>query len=148
MNALAGSKDLYRTFTVWAFAYLLLLMFHFSVRKVLFESYTLNYGFWVYMLCIPATIVSLLMLRGKMPWSFSVGGLLCLAFSIFGYYADYVLAVPWRSSIDLPILIPYVALYLGTLMFYWFPLGLISRKLWYAYAVLFLLSTILNITSH
>jgi hypothetical protein len=43
---------------------------------------------------------------------------------------------------------PYVFLYLATVMFYWWPLGLLSRPLWIIYAVLFVIATILNITSH
>jgi hypothetical protein len=33
-------------------------------------------------------------------------------------------------------------------MFYWFPLALIQRPLWFVYAVLFSASSVLNITSH
>jgi hypothetical protein len=135
-------------FTAWAFIYIIVLIIHFSVRRILFESYTLKYGWWVYLLGIPAVIISLLMYRGGMTWSFSVGGIICLFFSIYGYYVDYVLATPWRNPVYLPILIPYVTLYLDTLMFYWFPLALINRKLWYLYSVLFVISTILNIKSH
>ena len=43
---------------------------------------------------------------------------------------------------------PYVFLYLGTVMFYWWPLALLSRPLWFVFAVLFVIGTILNLTSH
>ncbi len=43
---------------------------------------------------------------------------------------------------------PYVFLYLATVMFYWWPLALVSKPLWYVYAFLFMISTILNVTSH
>ena len=43
---------------------------------------------------------------------------------------------------------PYVTLYLVTVMFYWWPLGLLSRPLWFVFAVLFVIGSILNITSH
>jgi hypothetical protein len=33
-------------------------------------------------------------------------------------------------------------------VFYWFPLALIDKTLWYMYAVLFIISACLNITSH
>ena len=42
----------------------------------------------------------------------------------------------------------YVLLYLATIMFYWWPVGMLSRPLWYVYAGLFTLSTWLNISSH
>jgi fatty acid desaturase len=55
--------------------------------------------------------------------------------------------VQWRD----PILWqfgPYVFLYLATIMFYWWPLGLVSRPLWFVYAALFIISTVINATSH
>jgi hypothetical protein len=148
VNALASVDELNLLFTAWVFFYLIVLIIHFSIRRVFFDSYTMRYGWWVYLLGIPAAVISIIMLRGGMTWSFTVGGLLCLAFSGFGYYVDYVLTTPWRSPVFLPILIPYVILYLGTIMFYWFPLALINRNLWYIYTMLFAISTILNITSH
>ena len=141
-------KDLNRIFIAWSFFYLAVLIIHFAIRKVFFESYTQQYGWWVYLLGVPAATVALLMFKGGMTWSYSVGGLLCLAFSAFGYYIDYILAVPWRNPINPPLAIPYVTLYLGTIMFYWFPFGMINRRLWYVYGVMFALSTFLNIASH
>jgi hypothetical protein len=43
---------------------------------------------------------------------------------------------------------PYVFLFLATTMFYWFPLALIYKPLLYVYAILFVISTVLNVTSH
>jgi hypothetical protein len=43
---------------------------------------------------------------------------------------------------------PYVTLYLGTIMFYWWPLALLYRPLWFVFGALFVIGTILNITSH
>jgi hypothetical protein len=45
-------------------------------------------------------------------------------------------------------MVPYVLLYLSTVMFYWWPVGLLSRPLWIAFAVLFVIGTVLNVTSH
>lgn len=47
-----------------------------------------------------------------------------------------------------PIFGPYVLLYLASVMFYWWPLALVSRPLWYVGAATFLVSTSLNVTSH
>jgi hypothetical protein len=41
-----------------------------------------------------------------------------------------------------------LTLYLATIMFYWWPMAQIGRALWYAQAALFVLSTVLNLTSH
>jgi len=45
-------------------------------------------------------------------------------------------------------LIPYVNLYLASMMFYWWPLATIDRTLWYVYAALFVISAALNVISH
>jgi hypothetical protein len=66
----------------------------------------------------------------------------------FGFWIEYVQKIKWRNPPRWPVLGPYVLLYLATNMFYWWPMGLISRPLWYAYAVLFAISTALNLLSH
>ena len=71
-----------------------------------------------------------------------------LVWAILGFTAEYVFKIQWRNPIVWPIFIPYVTLYLGTIMFYWFPVGMLSKPLWYLYAALFAVSTYLNITSH
>lgn len=137
-----------RLFIVWAFIFQLLLIFHFAVRKPFFETYTVKYGWLVYALCLPAAAISLVLLRGGKSWAFWVGGFLFVLFAAFGFWADYLTQIPFRTTRQLAVLIPYVALYLATQMFYWFPVGIISRPLWYIYGILFIIGAVLNITSH
>lgn len=143
-----GLKKLDALFVGWAFFFQLVLIVHFAVRKRFFESYTLKFGWIIYALCIPAVIISIILLRGGKSWSFWLGGFLFFLFAIYGYYIEYVQQIPWRSPLVLRIMVPYVTLYLATNMFYWWPLGLIKRPLWFVYACLFILSTILNLISH
>ena len=77
-----------------------------------------------------------------------LAGFLYAAWAILGYVVDIARPVAWRSPILWPVFVPYVLLYLSSLRFYWWPLALISRPLWFVYAALFIISTILNITSH
>jgi hypothetical protein len=140
--------NLDKLFIAWAFFFQVVLLAHFALRKWLFESYTLKYGWLVYTLCIPAAVISIvLLLRGK-SWFFWLGGFLCLVYSSYGFWIDYIKHIQWRNPITLSILIPYVFLYLSTVMFYWWPLGQYSRTLWVVYAILFVIATFLNITSH
>ena len=140
--------NLDKLFVVWAFLFQVVLIVHFALRKLLFESYTLRLGWIVYALCVPAAVISvILLLRGK-SWSFWLGGFLFLIYAAFGYWVDYVVRIPWRNPVRLSILFPYAILYLATVTFYWWPLGLLSRPLWFVYAVLFVVGTILNVTSH
>jgi len=140
--------NLDKLFVVWAFLFQILLIVHFAIRKPLMESYTEKYGWIIYALCIPAVVISIILMRGGKSWTFWLGGFLFLVYAIFGYWVDYVAQIPFRNPVRLSIAIPYVFTYLATVMFYWWPLGLLSRPLWFVYAILFVIATILNITSH
>lgn len=143
-----GLDRLDTLFVIWSFFLQLVLIIHFAIRKPYFDSYTEKYGWLVYALCVPAAAISLVLLLGGKTWSFWLGGFLFIAFAAFGYWIDYVKGVNWRKPLRKDIMFPYVTLYLATVMFYWWPLGLLSRPLWYAFAVLFIIGTVLNLTSH
>ena len=134
-------------FVVTAFLFQIVLIVHFVFRKWRFDIVR-RYGWIVYALSVPAAVISLILLLGGKSVSFWLGGFIYLIWAIYGYQVEFVKKIRWRNPPRWPILIPYVFLYLATTMFYWFPLGLISRPLWYVYALLFIFSTILNVTSH
>ena len=140
--------NLDKLFVFWAFFFQVVLILHFAIRKRFFESYTLKYGWIVYALCIPAVIISIILLLGGKSWSFWLGGFLFVLFGAYGYWIEYIKHIQWRTPMQLSIAFPYVFLYLSTVMFYWWPLGQLSRSLWVVYGILFILATILNITSH
>jgi hypothetical protein len=135
-------------FIIWALFFQTVLVVHFAVRKRFFESYTLKFGWVVYALSIPAVVISVVLLLGGKTWSFWLGGFLFLAYAAYGYWVDYVKGIPWRKPLQPSIAFPYVLLYLATAMFYWWPLGLLSGPFWFVAAALFVVGTILNITSH
>lgn len=145
---MAGLDSLDTLFVLWAFAYQIVLIAHFAVRRRFFESYTLKYGWIVYALSIPAAAISLILLLGGKSWSFWLGGFLFLVFAAYGYWVEYVRGIEWRRPLRRSIFFPYVSLYLATVMFYWWPLGLLGRPLWFAGTALFVTGTVLNITSH
>lgn len=134
-------------FVLWAFLFQVILIVHFSLRKWFFDV-AIRYGWIVYALSVPAVVVRLILLVGGKAWSLWLGGFIYLAWAIFGYTVEYVRKIEWREPILLPVFGPYILLYLATVMFYWWPLALIDRRLWYAYALLFVASTALNVTSH
>lgn len=134
-------------FVITAFLFQVILIAHFSLRKWAFDR-AMRYGPVVYALCIPAAVVSALIFLGGKPWYFWLGGFLYFIWACFGYWSEYIRKIEWRNPIRWPIFIPYIILYLATSMFYWFPLMRLSKPLWYVYAVLYVISTILNVTSH
>jgi len=135
-------------FVIWAFFFQIVLIVHFALRKRFFESYTMKVGWIVYALSVPAVVISIVLWLGGKTWSFWLGGFLFLIYAAYGYWIDYVKKIQWRKPLRLSIMFPYVFLYLCTVMFYWWPLALLSRPLWVVFAVLFVISTILNVTSH
>ena len=149
-DEMADLDNLDILFIIWAFFFHVVLIVHFALRKRFFETYTWKYGWIVYVLSIPAVVISIVLLLGGKSWSFWLGGFLFLAFAVYGYWIDYVKNIQFRNpqGLRISIAFPYVFLFLGTVMFYWWPLGMLSRLLWYVGAVLFVVSTILNFTSH
>lgn len=134
-------------FTAWAFFFQIVLTLYFALRKWRFET-AVRYGSFVYALGLPAAMVSFVLLVGGKPIALWLGGFLAFAWSLLGYYADYVKSIPWRSPIYWPIFVPYVTLFLAMNMFYWWPLALLARLFWFAYTPLFILSMWLNVSSH
>lgn len=140
-------NDLELLFVITAFLFQIILVIHFSLRKWKFDL-AIRYGRIVYALSIPAVIVSVILVIGGVSWSFWLGGFLYLIWAIYGYIIDYIREIQWREPIRWSVGAPYVFLYLAMIMFYWWPLGLLGRPLWFAYAILFVISTALNVTSH
>jgi len=136
-------------FVAWAFFFQAVLIIHFALRKWAFDAYTLQWGWVVYALSLPAIGLSWYLWKQGAPWSLWVGGILYLVFAVFGFSVEYIAHLTtWRSPVVWPIMVPYVLLYLATVMFYWWPVGMISRPLWYLYAGLFIIGSWLNISSH
>jgi hypothetical protein len=142
-----GDTALQILFIVSAFLFQIILIIHFALRKWHFDL-ALRYGPLVYALSLPAVAVSVLLLSGGKPWVFWLGGFIYLIWAVFGYAVEYVKRLEWRNPPRWSIGVPYVSLYLATVMFYWWPLALIYKPLWYVYAILFFASTILNVISH
>ncbi|HNT79011.1 MAG TPA: hypothetical protein PKH77_28740 [Anaerolineae bacterium] len=134
-------------FVTTAFLFQLVLIAYFALRRWRFAA-AIRYGPSVYALSLAAFAVSLRLLLGGKSWSLWLGGFLYLVWAIFGYTVEYVKKIEWRTPIRWPIFGPYVFMYLATVMFYWFPLALVHKPLWYIYAALFVVSTFLNVTSH
>ena len=144
---MSGPKTLEILFVVWAFSFQIVLIVYFGLRKWKF-AFAIRVGWIVYALGIPAAIVSVILLVNGRELSYWLGGFLYLAWGIFGYAVVYVREISWRDPIRWPIFIPYVILYLATIMFYWWPLGRLSRPLWFICTLLVIIGMVLNITSH
>lgn len=134
-------------FIFMAFAFQAILIYHFALRKWRFEL-AICCGWLVYVASIPAAFISVYLLLTGMSWFYWLGGVIYLVWANYGYYVEYIRHIQWRSPARWSVLGPYITLYLAAVMFYWWPLALIYKPLWYAYGLLFLTSTFLNVTSH
>jgi hypothetical protein len=134
-------------FVVTAFLFQVILVVHFAVRKWHFAT-AMRYGPIVYGLSVPAAATSVVLFLGGKGWSFWLAGFLYLGWSLYGYAVEYAKRIEWRDPIRWPIFGSYILLYLATVMCYWWPLALLDRALWYGYALLFVVSTVLNVSSH
>ena len=142
-----GLDILETLFVMSAFLFQVILIIHFALRKWRFDL-ALRYGRIVYILSVPAAALSLFILLDDKSWFLWLSGFIYLVWAIYGYTVEYIRGIQWRSPINWSVLGPYVVLYLATVMFYWWPLALIYKPLWYIYAVLFVFSTFFNVTSH
>ncbi len=145
---MSGLNDQQILFAGTAILFQIALNLHFALRKWFFDRYIMKYGWSFYALSVPAAVISLLLLARGMAWSFWLGGFIFLIWALFGYVIEYRMGIQWRSPIRWELFGPYVLLYLATVMFYWWPLAQIYKPLWVAQALLFVTSTILNVTSH
>ena len=123
------------------------LVIHFAMRRWRFAD-AIRHGWIVYALSIPLAALSVFLLLSEAPWWMWTGGFLSLAWAAFGFIVEYVRHLEWRSPIRWSLFVPYLTLYLATVMFYWWPLARISGWLWLAATVLFIAATILNVASH
>ena len=132
---------------VTAFVLQIVLVIYFAFRKWRFDA-AMRYGVIVYWLGIPAALVSILLLTIGQSWYICLGGFVYAVWAIFGYRVDIARHVEWRDPILPRVFYPYVTLFIIAQVLYWWAVGIVMRPLWYAFAVLFILTTVLNVTSH
>ena len=143
-----GLDQVETLFVIWSIFFQIVLIIQFILRKWAFDAYIWRFGWIVYALGLPAAGISVwALLQGKPLW-LGVGGFIYLVFEGYGYYIEYIRRITWRSPICWSGFGPYLFLYLAMIMFYWWPLALLWKPLGYAYALLFGLSTALNLASH
>jgi hypothetical protein len=134
-------------YVVTGFGLQIALVVFFALRRWDFGT-AMELGSLVYALALPALLVSIWLLRSGAPWYQWIAGFLFAAWAVFGFVVDIARPVSWRSPLLWSVAGPYLILYLAAQMFYWWPLARIDRRLWLAYAALFVASTWLNAISH
>ncbi len=105
-------------------------------------------GWLVYAMSLPALILGVLFLVNDQPWYYWTATLLFAIWAAFGYVVDIFRPVKWRNPPKWSVFIPYVILFVFSLLAFWVPLWFIRPGLWIVYAGLYATHTALNIYSH
>jgi hypothetical protein len=108
-----------------------------------------RYGWIVYAMGVPGLLLAVLFIVDGDTQRWWLGPLLFAIWSAYGFAVDNVLKRPWRGPvINWPVFIVYVALYTAAQVMLWIPLWFVHPVVWGVYAVLFGVSTGLNILGH
>ena len=142
------SQDMLQTgFVILAFVIQVMLVVDFAARNWK-PSIEEKLGWLVYAMGLPASILGVLFLLNDQPWYYWTATLLFILWAAFGYVVDIVLGVKWRSPAKWSIFIPYVILFISSLLAFCVPLWFIRPVLWIVYALLYATHTVLNMYSH
>lgn len=86
-------------------------------------------------LAVPATFALASLVRRGAGWRYYSGPLMFDAFVALLVVVEYVLAIEWRSSGRLEVLVPLVSLFFGSIILMGAPMLRINQRLWAVTAV-------------
>jgi hypothetical protein len=144
---MSNSNILPLVFVAFAFISQALLIFNFVTLKWK-PAIQQKYGWIVYAAGLIAFLLGILFWVNKQAWYFWLAFALFTTWALFGYIIDILRPVNWREPIRWQIFIPYVILYISAQFAFWIPLWFIGLEYWIIYAVLYTISTALNISTH
>ncbi len=81
-------------------------------------------------LAVPASLALLSLIRSRAGWRLYLGPLLFDAFVVLLVVVEYALAIEWRTSERLGLLVPMLGLFFGSIFFMGAPMFRIDRRLW------------------
>ena len=87
-------------------------------------------GYVMVALAIPAAFALFVMIRKQVGWRQWIGTATYLAFVVFLVIVEYLLAVEFRSPVRAGILVPYLALFFGSILLMGLPMFRLNRRLW------------------
>ena len=141
------SASLETLFAAFALAFQTALVLHFAALRYR-PRWQQRWGWLVYALSLPGIALGFLFWTNSQPWYYWLATLLYAAWAALGFTVDILRPVNWRAPPRWPVFVPYVALYMAAQFAFWIPLWFIWIGYWVAYAVLFSISTVLNVRGH
>ena len=87
-------------------------------------------GYVIIALAVPATVALVAFIREGAALLYWVGPILFLTFVAFMVVVDYAWPVEFRSPMRYEILVPYLGLFFGAILFMGLPMFRLNRQLW------------------
>ena len=87
-------------------------------------------GFVIILLAIPAMIALVAFFLEGANWIHRIGPIIFLVFIVLLLFVDYIRPVEFRSPIRSEILVPFLVLFFGGILFMGLPMFRINRLLW------------------
>jgi len=87
-------------------------------------------GYVIIALAIPATVALVAFVQAGAGWLHQVGPAVFLAFVAFMIVVDYAWPVEFRSPMRYEILVPFLALFFGSILVMGLPMFRMNRPLW------------------
>ncbi|MGE5248872.1 MAG: hypothetical protein ACM3QS_01560 [Bacteroidota bacterium] len=134
-------------FTAYAFLAQMLLIFNFAALRWR-PRIQQRWGWIVYTTGLFALPLGILFLAAGQRWYLGLAFVLLAVWAAFGYTVDILRPVRWRQPIHWQIFAPYVLLYISAQFAFWIPLWFIGPGYWIFYAMLYTISTALNVSMH
>ncbi len=131
----------------FAFLIQVLLILNFAARNWKPEIER-TYGWIIYALGAPSVVLAALMLVEERPWYFVLPPFLYFIWAIFGYVVDLWRPTAWRNPPRWGIFVPYVGLFVSSLLLFWGSMWSIGNSYWIAFGAMYAIHTIFNIFSH
>jgi len=141
------NNTLRAVFVIFAFVVQVLLVLNFAVRNWR-PALERRYGWVIYALGVAAVLLAVVFALAGQPWLPVVAFLLYAVWAAFGFYVDVYRKIEWRNPLRLPVLLPYVLLFIACQLAFWIPLWYVGRGYWIAYGVFYSVNTGLNFYSH
>jgi hypothetical protein len=134
-------------FVAFAFTSQVLLIFNFATLKWK-PHIQRRWGWIVYAAGMIALPLAVLFWMNGLAWYFQLAFALYMVWAIFGSIVDILKPVNWRAPIRWSIFLTYVILYIAAQFSFWIPLWFVWLGYWIVYTALYMISTVLNISTH
>lgn len=102
------------------------------LSRVVTGSRVINHllGYGIVALAVPAVLAIVAFIRARAGWRHWIGPATFLAFILLMVVVEYIWRVEFRSPMRYDILVPYLVLFFGSILWMGLPMFRMNRRLW------------------